>query len=120
MADFSNISTTTSEPVSIPTLKPLEEGGLVFVVLSSLLTCLWAIYITFYHSRMMGLILTWLINLKYIENGQYFKIGEFVDIVVRLQDKCSFSKSFHFGKMLTFKATCTTCIPSCGNPHLYL
>lgn len=89
MGDYSNISTTASEPINRPTLEPPEQGGVVFVVLSCLLTCLWAIYITFYHSRMMGLILTWLINWKYIENGQCFKIGEFLVIIFGLEDKYS-------------------------------
>ena len=55
-----------------------DQGGLVFVVLSCLCASLWVIYITFYHSRLMGYILTRLINFKYIENGQYFKIGKFM------------------------------------------
>ena len=50
----------------------------MFVVLSCLCASLWVIYITFYHSRVMGYILTRLINFKYINNGQYFKIGEFI------------------------------------------
>ena len=53
-----------------------DQGGLVFVVLSCLCASLWVIYITFYHSRVLGYILTRLINFKYIENGQYFKIGK--------------------------------------------
>ena len=79
MVGYSNVSTVPSAaPLTDPTPTPSEEGGLVFVVLSCLCACLWAIYITFYHSRVMGYILTRLINLKYIENGQYFKIGKFI------------------------------------------
>ncbi|KAJ7356231.1 hypothetical protein OS493_025985 [Desmophyllum pertusum] len=75
----SNISTTLpSTAPSDPTAATSnEQGGLVFVVLSCLCTCLWVIYITFYHSRLMGYILTRLINFKYIGSGQYFKIGSF-------------------------------------------
>ncbi|XP_068720760.1 bridge-like lipid transfer protein family member 1 [Montipora capricornis] len=77
MANYDNVSTVMpSVPASNPTKAP-EEGGLVFVVLSCLCASLWAIYITFYHSRLMGIILTRLIRLKYIEDGQYFKIGSF-------------------------------------------
>lgn len=61
-----------------PTPRPREEGGLAFVVLSCLCTCVWVIHITFYHSRLMGYILTRLINLKYIKSDQYFKIGKFI------------------------------------------
>ena len=80
MASYDNVSTvmptvTASNPTKAP-----EEGGLVFVVLSCLCASLWAIYITFYHSRLMGIILTRLIRLKYIEDGQYFKIGKFAKI----------------------------------------
>jgi len=54
-----------------------DQGGLVFVVLSCLCASLWVIYVSFYHSRVLGFILTRLINFKYIEDGQYFKIGKF-------------------------------------------
>lgn len=67
-------------PLSDSTAKTSNvESGLVFVVLSCLCASLWSIYITFYHSRVMGFILTKLINFKYIKDGQYFKIGEFVN-----------------------------------------
>lgn len=75
MAALNNGSTImpSTAPLSSPSM---DQGGLVFVVLSCLCASLWVIYITFYHSRVMGYILTRLINFKYINNGQYFKIGE--------------------------------------------
>ena len=75
MAALNNGSTImpSTAPLSSPSK---DQGGLVFVVLSCLCASLWVIYITFYHSRVMGYILTRLINFKYINNGQYFKIGE--------------------------------------------
>lgn len=81
MGDYSNVSTMPST-VGLtvdPTSTPSDQGGLVFVVLSCLCACVWAIYVTFYHSRVMGYILTQLINLKYIKDGQYFKIGKFIE-----------------------------------------
>ena len=56
----------------------------MFVVLSCLCASLWSIYITFYHSRVMGYILTRLVNFKYIKNGQYFKIGKFMQIIIEV------------------------------------
>ena len=80
MAALNNGSTIvpSTAPLSSLTSSPpsSDQGGLVFVVLSCLCASLWVIYITFYHSRVMGYILTRLINFKYINNGQYFKIGE--------------------------------------------
>lgn len=79
MAALNNGSTimASTAPLFSPTsATSKDQGGLVFVVLSCLCASLWVIYITFYHSRVMGYILTRLINLKYINNGQYFKIGE--------------------------------------------
>ena len=83
MAGYNNMSTILpTGSLSDPTSRPTEEGGLVFVVLSCLCACLWVIYITFYHSRLMGYILTRLINLKYIESDQYFKIGKSIFAII--------------------------------------
>ncbi|XP_020604002.1 uncharacterized protein KIAA1109-like [Orbicella faveolata] len=76
MDNNSNISSTLPSTTVSPSAGN-DQGGLVFVVLSCLCASLWVIYITFYHSRVLGYILTRLINFKYIENGQYFKIGSF-------------------------------------------
>ena len=70
-------NSSTLLPTTVPSSAVNDQGGLVFVVLSCLCASLWVIYITFYHSRVLGYILTRLINFKYIENGQYFKIGKF-------------------------------------------
>ena len=76
MGDNSNISSTLL-PTTATSSTGNDQSGLVFVVLSCLCASLWVIYITFYNSRVLGYILTRLINFKYIENGQYFKIGKF-------------------------------------------
>ena len=86
MASSSNVNSTTMLPSTAPLSDSTAatnnyEGGLVFVVLSCLCVSLWSIYITFYHSRVMGYILTRLVNFKYIKNGQYFKIGKFIQII---------------------------------------
>ncbi|XP_022799728.1 uncharacterized protein KIAA1109-like isoform X2 [Stylophora pistillata] len=75
MANNSNNSMGTILPSTAPLTS--EESGLVFVVLSCLCASLWLVYITFYHSRVMGFLLTKLINFKYMKDGQYFNIGSF-------------------------------------------
>ena len=82
--------------LSDPTPRPPEEGGLAFVVLSCLCTCVWVIHITFYHSRLMGYILTRLINLKYVKSDQYFKIGKFMigTIILALINSMLYTSQF--------------------------
>lgn len=70
-------NSSTLPPTTATSSAGNDQGGLVFVVLSCLCASLWVSYITFYHTRLLGYILTRLINFKYIENGQYFKIGKF-------------------------------------------
>ena len=56
-----------------------RDPGLVFVLMASLFASVWLFYITFFHSRLLGLIITRLVNKFFIKNG-YFKIGESISI----------------------------------------
>lgn len=106
MTSNNNLSMSTllpsTAPLSDSTAKTSNvESGLVFVVLSCLCASLWSIYITFYHSRVMGFILTKLINFKYIKDGQYFKIGSFSFSI--LSGKIMFRDVVYVTKDLSFR-----------------
>ena len=70
------------------------------------------IYVSFYHSRVLGFILTRLINFKYIEDGQYFKIGKFEINKQQLNDfiqvvKCTVVLIGDTVKKTSISNTCT-------------
>ncbi|CAD7085829.1 unnamed protein product [Hermetia illucens] len=63
---------TTQHEVSLEDLK--MDAHMVWLLASLLSSICWVIYITFYNSRMVGLLLTKLIN-KWLIRNAYFKIG---------------------------------------------
>ena len=72
-----NASTTV--PPYIGTAAPdNEDGGFVLLIVACICCGLWLIYMTFYHSRLLGSIITKLVTIKYLKDGQFFEIGMYV------------------------------------------
>lgn len=75
----SSLNLTTVPPI-ISTSAPdpnvvKEDGGLILLVIACVCASLWLIYMTFYHSRVLGHIITRLITMKYMKDGEFFTIG---------------------------------------------
>lgn len=52
-----------------------EERGLVLLVVACLCCSLWLIYMTLYHSRLLGSLITKFVTMRYLKEGQFFEIG---------------------------------------------
>lgn len=63
------------------------DSNMAWVGLSLLITICWTVYITFYHSRIVGYFLTKLIN-RLSMKGAYFKIGSYAPLA-RMSERCN-------------------------------
>lgn len=59
-----------------PTDEDNERRGLILLVVACVCCGLWLIYMTFYHSRLLGSIITKLVTMRYLKDGQFFEIGK--------------------------------------------
>lgn len=78
MATTVDPNTTIASLTQKVTLKEedIYETSLVFLVIACGCASLWLMYLTFYHSRVLGFILTKIINFKYMKDGQFFRVGK--------------------------------------------
>ena len=51
------------------------DSSLVLLMISLLVGAIWAIHITFYNSRLFGVIVTSIVN-RFLDQNTYFKVGE--------------------------------------------
>ena len=76
MADPNATLTTVTPNGTV--VENADETSFIFLVIVGICAGLWIIYLTFYHSRVLGYILTEFVNFKYMHDGQYFKIGMYI------------------------------------------
>lgn len=97
----------SSSDIAREVVEELTNGGLALVLVALLVAVLWVIYITYYNSRLLGYLLTRVVNKFYFQD-ENFKIGEsYVDY--SLCDHCKFCT--HFEQVLMCINT-TLCIVS--------
>ncbi|XP_048589365.1 transmembrane protein KIAA1109 homolog isoform X3 [Nematostella vectensis] len=92
---------TTGPRTFGPPIYPERDGGIVLLIVACLCSGLWLIYMTFYHSRLLGYILTEFINFKYMKEGHYFQIGSFSFSI--LSGKIMFRDVKYITKDLSFR-----------------
>ena len=51
------------------------DSNFAFLIISLLVGSVWYIYITFYNSRLFGMIVTSIVN-RFVGQNAYFKVGE--------------------------------------------
>lgn len=85
----------SSSDIAREVVEELTNGGLALVLVALMVAVLWVIYITYYNSRLLGYLLTRVVNKFYFQD-ENFKIGESTLIthcviiisIVRISIKC--------------------------------
>lgn len=65
----------SSSDIAREVVEELTNGGLALVLVALLVAVLWVIYITYYNSRLLGYLLTRVVNKFYFQD-ENFKIGK--------------------------------------------
>ena len=77
-APFSKLKNGTKDELSDNVLDLKKNPRLVIVLFATMCGSIWLLYITFFNSRLIGFILTKVINRFFIKDDSYFKIGMFL------------------------------------------
>ena len=75
MSNFSSTTASTMTTSASTEESFIKQPRLILLLIACISAGLWLIYLTLYHSRLLGLIITRFVNLKYVKDG-YFRVGK--------------------------------------------